>query len=186
MPITLYRCKMCRQEKQESYFYRNGDKIHANCKACLKLKRNGNGLYNKYKKRKRDDYQYNKYKFDAWFNTVPDFCYYCGMSLEDYNKIKKYLWGYKGTNKILIKFKRTLFNKGLVNSKKFTIDRLDSIGEYEIKNMVKSCWFCNHIKGGLIDYKSMKLIAKNIISSLINNIKSEKNKIIIKISKNGH
>lgn len=86
-----------------------------------------------------------KNEFIKWYNNQTKTCAYCGLSIEEYSKIKKYL------------------NKHMQKATKFGIDRKDNALPYSEDNIALCCANCNKLKGYLFDAEEFKEIAKEYI-----------------------
>lgn len=105
-------------------------------------------------------------EFEDFINDTPDVCYYCGMTLNEYVKIRNFICNYDGDNWEINRYKK--FFKSPIHRRieRMTIDRKYNDDGYGINNIVKSCWICNSIKGDFFSSQEMKEMAKNLISYL--------------------
>jgi len=78
---------------------------------------------------------------------------------------------YSGSDYEIAKFKRCFSSSKHAAIHWLTLDRMDNARGYEIDNLVKSCWFCNSIKGSLLTHADMLLIAGSVIERLSAHIK---------------
>ncbi len=75
-------------------------------------------------------------------------CAYCGISEDQI--------------KILINGGKILTKRLYVRGKTMEIDRIDPNGEYDKKNIILSCYWCNNAKTDEFDLDEFKIIAKEI------------------------
>jgi len=87
----------------------------------------------------------NKEEFIEWYNKQKKQCVYCGLNLEEFLKIKKYL------------------NKFMQKTNRFGIDRKNNNLPYHEDNIVLCCAQCNSLKGYLFSYIEFKEIVKKHI-----------------------
>lgn len=180
-------CSKCGNECDISNFYKDGDRIRAECKDCTKEKARKYEIDNKdkinfkrrqdgstYKKWRKGYYRKNKVKqleqgrawrqtplgvwcaihtragkhnipfdidrldFIKWYSNVEKLCEYCGIDVHSNKK-------YRGHN-----------------SKRLTIDRMDSNKGYSMDNIVLACAICNTTKSNVLTYEQMKIVGKMI------------------------
>lgn len=175
---------------------RNSDGLHSYCKKCnakkakeynktengkknvlLAQKRQVNSGYFRYGKgaiinmsksaQKRGiEFNLTEKELNEWWIKNEDKCFYCGLSFEEYRRIRDFIISYKGENWEIARFKRffKLDNQAKINN--MTIDRTDNSRGYEIDNIVKSCWFCNSIKSDFFTKDEMVEIGKIVLRSL--------------------
>jgi len=183
---------------------RNSDGLHSYCKTCNKEKAAAHLKTNKGKKslkkaisRAADNgyYRYGKgaipilrqgatkrgidfdltaESLEAWWHSIPDKCYYCGLQIDEYLDLRDFIVSYSGSNFEINKFKRFYRSPKHQAIRWMTIDRVKNEIGYSVNNIVKSCWICNSIKSDFFDGEQMKLISPQIIQKLIEQIKSEK------------
>ena len=181
---------------------RNKDGLHSYCRECNKRKAQeynkakGNGYTKKYRLKQIDkgyyrfghgayenmkrsaekrgiDFCLTETELKEWWASNDDICFYCGISVDEYNLFRDFIIGYNGTNEIILSIKKTVFNKEIYKKiKTMTIDRADSSGAYSKDNIVKSCWICNSIKSNNVSKDEMvkkgKEIANIIRKEIIN------------------
>lgn len=111
---------------------------------------------------------------ENWWQSQPDTCSYCGINLDEYQKIRDFILSYKGNNFEIQKFKRFYRNPKHQGIRWMTIDRIHNDKGYEPENMCKACWICNSLKNDFFDSDQMRLIATKIISKLKSEIDKEK------------
>ena len=92
-------------------------------------------------------------------------CYYCGRSEKESNDLSGFVRNYDGSNPRILKLKINLSGSPH-SSKHFTIDRLDSFGPYSDENCVCACSLCNEAKGWMINAKSWKKMANDVIDEI--------------------
>jgi hypothetical protein len=111
---------------------------------------------------------------EHWWHSQPDVCYYCGITVDEYLKLRDFIIAYTGDNFEISKYKRFYRSPKHQLIRWMTIDRVDNSIGYETSNMVKSCWICNSLKGDFFDGAQMKTIAPHIMSRLRDEIKKGK------------
>lgn len=109
-----------------------------------------------------------------WWHSQSEVCHYCGMTIDEYLRIKGFIIEYTGNNFEISKFKRFYRSPKHRQIRWMTIDRVNNSIGYETSNMVKSCWICNSLKSDFFDDMQMKTIAPQIISKLRDEIENEK------------
>lgn len=110
---------------------------------------------------------------ESWWNTVSDCCFYCGMQIDEYLKVRDFIVNYSGKNIEINKFKRFYRSPKHQTIRWMTIDRVKNDFGYTLDNIVKCCWICNSLKSDFFDGEQMKLIAQQIIQKLQNEISKE-------------
>jgi len=187
-------CKKCNSLKTKLYFktekgktilrkyqkeYYKTDKGKISLRKCISRKsaegyyRYGKGAIPILKQgaRKRNiSFNLTADSLEDWWKKNPNICYYCGISQDEYIKIRNYIINYKGDNFEINKFKRFYRNIRHKHIKWLTIDRADNSRGYEIENIVKCCWICNSIKSDFFSEDIMKQMAPKIIKTLKENI----------------
>ena len=111
---------------------------------------------------------------EEWWKEVPDICYYCGITIDEYIEIRDFIISYNGNNFELTKFKRFYRSPKHQVIRWMTIDRKDNEKGYEPYNMVKSCWICNSLKNDFFSAEHMKTISPDIMRKLKSEIIKEK------------
>ena len=111
---------------------------------------------------------------EEWWKEVPDICYYCGITIDEYIEIRDFIISYNGNNSELTKFKRFYRSPKHQVIRWMTIDRKDNGKGYEPYNMVKSCWICNSLKNDFFSAEHMKEISPDIMKKLKSEIIKEK------------
>lgn len=101
------------------------------------------------------------------FYTRNDKCFYCSLAITDTNRILSVIREYNGFDEDIMSLKKKTSASNFY-SKRFSVDRMDSLGEYSEKNCVISCQICNAAKGFFISADDYKLIAKSTIGRIIN------------------
>lgn len=101
-----------------------------------------------------------------WWLSNENKCYYCGVTIEEYRKIRDFIISYSGNNWMINRFKRFFKLKNQAKINDMTIDRMDNSKGYKIDNIVKSCWFCNSIKSDFFTKEEMLKIGPEILISL--------------------
>jgi hypothetical protein len=137
----------------------------------------GKGMLAKLRHRsKQHGYAFNltAEQLENWWLSSDNKCYYCDSTTSDYMYLRNRLLEYDGNNFEILKFKKVLNHKSHGKITEMTIDRLDNGKGYYPENMVKACWFCNHIKGELLNSKDMLLIANGMIQRLKRTLKEDK------------
>ena len=90
-----------------------------------------------------------------WGKITPEKCYYCGLSSENYNIIKDYLNYNESKNSLINKYQWQCLAGHRKHISILTVDRKDNNRGYEMGNIVKSCWFCNWLKGAELTEEEM-------------------------------
>lgn len=103
---------------------------------------------------------------ETWWHQAPDACSYCGITTDDYKRLRDFVVSYDGTDYEILKFRRIFRSSKHAAINWLTLDRVDNSRGYELNNLVKCCWFCNSIKGSLLSALDMRVIAKNVIQRL--------------------
>ena len=103
---------------------------------------------------------------EAWWRDTPDVCVYCGISTEEFIRLRDWVLTYASDDYEITKFRRVFKSPKHAASNWLSLDRLDNSRGYEYNNLVKSCWFCNSIKGSLLTHEDMLKIAPEIIKRL--------------------
>ncbi|MBI1955483.1 MAG: hypothetical protein HYS38_03730 [Acidobacteria bacterium] len=103
---------------------------------------------------------------ETWWQQIPDRCSYCGITTEEFKRLRDFVVSYDGTDYEILKFKRILKSAKHRAINWLTLDRVNNSRGYELDNLVKCCWFCNSMKGSLLEESDMKAIAQNVIRRL--------------------
>jgi hypothetical protein len=103
---------------------------------------------------------------ESWWQQTPDTCSYCGATTEEFKRLRDEVTSYAGSDYEILKFKRIFRSPKHRAIDWLTIDRVDNSRGYELDNIVKCCWFCNSVKGTLLNGSDMQAIAKNLIQRL--------------------
>jgi hypothetical protein len=103
---------------------------------------------------------------EAWWQQIPDTCSYCGITIEEFKRLRDFVVSYDGRDYEILKFKRIFKSAKHRAINWLTLDRVDNSRGYELDNLVKCCWFCNSIKGSLLTQSDMRAIAGNVIQRL--------------------
>lgn len=101
-----------------------------------------------------------------WWVGTPESCAYCGVSLEDYRKLRDGVVSYEGDRWEIRRFKRFYRSSRQENIDCMTIDRVDSSLGYDLGNIVKSCWICNSLKSDFLTEEEMHALAPSLRRSL--------------------
>jgi hypothetical protein len=109
---------------------------------------------------------------EAWWQQIPDRCSYCGITIDEFKRLRDLVVSYDGTDYEILKFKRIFKSAKHRAINWLTLDRADNGRGYELGNLVKCCWFCNSTKGSLLTESDMRAIAKNVIQRLQGRIAS--------------
>jgi hypothetical protein len=102
-----------------------------------------------------------------WWNDNPDVCAYCGITIQEFKKIRNFLMSYQGSDDEILRFKRRFFRSpkhAAINW--MTLDRTDNSRGYSVGDICKSCWICNSLKGEILTAKEMRKIAKDVMNRL--------------------
>jgi len=113
-------------------------------------------------------------ELEEWWHQHPDNCYYCGLSLLEYLRLRDLIIGYKGNNEEIIKFKRFYRSPKHASIKWMTIDRRNNSKGYEFSNLVKACWICNSLKNDFFTEEEMKFLSPKVIQRLKVSLNSDK------------
>ena len=103
---------------------------------------------------------------EAWWQQTADTCSYCGITTEEFKRLRDFVVSYRATDYEILKFKRIFKSPKHRTINWLTLDRADNSRGYELDNLVKCCWFCNSTKGSLLTQSDMEAIAKNVIQRL--------------------
>lgn len=166
---------------------RNKDGLHSYCKKCVALKakeynqtkgkeklhliqqrlsakgyyRYGHGAFVNMQKsaaKRNVEFKLTEEELNHWWHSQNDICVYCGSSETEYLKIRDFILNYRGSNKIILNIRKTVFNTSRTQKiSGMTIDRVNSNGAYETTNMVKSCWICNSLKSNKMSFEEAKV-----------------------------
>jgi len=100
------------------------------------------------------------------FYTKSNECFYCGSTISDANRTLSLIREYSGCDEIVLSLQK---KTGASNfySKRFSVDRMNSFGEYSEKNCAIACQFCNCAKGFLIPAEQYKSIAVDTIANIV-------------------
>ena len=173
-------CKTCNKEKAAAHLKTDKGKVAAK-KAIRKAQnqgyyRYGNGAISILRQgaTKRGIFlNLTAESLKTWWESMPDVCLYCGISLDDYLKIRDFIIAYEGSNFEVNKFKRFYRNPKHQAIRWMTIDRIHNEEGYKVENIAKACWICNSLKSDFFDSYQIKSIAPKMIEKL----KSEIEKI---------
>lgn len=124
-------------------------------------------------KKRGIDFNLTAENLEDWWHSAPDICYYCGLSLVEYIRIRDFIISYRGMNFKITKFKRFYRSPKHQGIRWMTLDRKDNYKGYEISNIVKSCWICNSLKSDFFSVEDMKNITPKIVRNLIKEIEKE-------------
>ncbi|WP_347275571.1 hypothetical protein [Candidatus Kuenenia sp.] len=91
-----------------------------------------------------------------WWNSQPDVCFYCGISLDEYLEIRDFILAYEGNNFELAKFKRFYRSPKHQSIRWMTIDRIHNEQGYKVENIAKVCLICNSLKSDFFDGDQMR------------------------------
>lgn len=178
----LKRCLKCKKAKELTEFRKNKrskDSLTSWCRQCLymelqKLRKTGYFTFGKggFERLKRNarkrklSFRITEEVLRRWWFLKEDRCYYCGMTIEEFITLRDFILFYNGANYDIAKFKKIFFSPKHTKVDQMTIDRLDNGRGYELNNMVKSCFFCNLMKGRYLSAEDMKLVSPGIIQRL--------------------
>jgi hypothetical protein len=113
------------------------------------------------------DFQITPEQLSQWWKDNLDQCYYCGITEEEYRKIRNYITDYHGENWKIKRFKRFYRSSKHSAINWMTIDRHNNEGDYSVENIVKACWFCNSFKGDFLTAEETTALMKPIIKDLL-------------------
>jgi hypothetical protein len=102
----------------------------------------------------------------VWWGDTPDQCAYCGITTAEFIRLRDFILAYAGNDYEVAKFRRVFSSSKHAGINWLTLDRVDNALGYEFANLVKSCWFCNSIKGSLLTHQDMVAIAPAIMKRL--------------------
>lgn len=109
---------------------------------------------NKFTNKRAEDNNNDFKEFYQWYKTQEQQCGYCGITQENlyklFNKDKRVL--------PYLDNERTYKKAPKRSSGTLEIERLDSSGNYEKKNLILACPLCNNAKSNLIDEKNWREI----------------------------
>jgi hypothetical protein len=173
-------CKTCNKEKAAAHLKTDKGKV-ANSRAITKAQNKG---YYRYGKgaipillqgatKRGIFFNLTAELLETWWKSQPDVCLYCGISLDEYLKIRDFIIAYEGSNFEVNKFKKFYRSPKHQAIRWMTIDRIHNEEGYKVENIAKACWICNSLKSDFFDGDQMKLIAPKMIEKL----KSEIEKI---------
>lgn len=131
-----------------------------------KMKANRVFYYTKDSARKRNiQFEFTLDEF-VKFYTKSNECFYCSSTISDANRILSLIREYSGCDEIILSLQK---KTGASNfySKRFSVDRMNSFGEYSENNCVIACQFCNCAKGFLIPADLYKSIAPGTIANIV-------------------
>ena len=166
-------CKYCNYEYHKEYNQRPERKI-ANQEARKRLLATdywicGGGKISNLRRREQKrgrSFNLTVKQLRIWWKNTPDKCFYCGCSTNEFLRLRNFLLEYQGQKQNMKNYRCLLGNKNSSRTKYLTIDRLNNTIGYEIENIVKACWFCNHLKGFILTPEETLLIAPRIIGRL--------------------
>lgn len=192
MKKVCSRCKKLLDSSEFYSFPRNKDGLSSYCKSCLKEKakiynnskgkeksliisrrqrdkgyfRFGKGAFLNMKKsaeKRGIQFELTEEDLKIWWLSSPDYCAYCGCSVDEYIRMRDFLVNYEGDNEEILRIRESVFNKDIYKKlKTMTIDRVDSLGPYAKDNIVKACWICNSLKSNSVTFEEMIKRAKDI------------------------
>ena len=144
---TVYdkHCVICKRDRQKKHRVKHGPYI-PNIKSHIwSLLRH---VKSQRKSKKASVLEFDKKQFSNWFEkNYNGKCYYCEITLEQYEKEKKFL-------------------KVKVPGFRFGIDRKNSQDTYNLDNIAISCSICNSAKSFVFDADEFKKIARKYIRKL--------------------
>lgn len=120
----------------------------------LKWKQTPFGIYSNLKRNASErniKILFSKIEFVKWFGEQKQICSYCGLSIEQINRLP--CWYVRRSGK-----------------KRLSIDRKNSQKDYSLDNIVLSCYMCNTIKNSFLDYDDMKKIGDLVIKPKLNKL----------------
>lgn len=156
-------CKDCLGKKQKIYKLKNLDKVKLRNKVYRerikkedpdrlknydsKYRNSARGHYTKIKqrveKRNTGRLEIDFKKFEEWYDCQNNECHYCGISHENFMKVRKKITYAK-----------------ISRYKSFTIDRKNNSRNYSLDNICISCGLCNYLKGWIFSENDFKQISK--------------------------
>lgn len=146
------RCNIVKLREEFGINNRTKSKIHPRCKECRHkeaktAKPTLASIYNGVKlgAKKRNLTYCTKEEFFNWFNTTPDYCEYCKATYEEFSKNREKI----KSNPKLKRFKEIFACPVHNNIGRLSIDRKNPSYGYELDNIAKACWICNHLKKGI-------------------------------------
>lgn len=145
---TTYLHSWCRKCVREYSLKKYNENPNLRRKYHKNFIRTPSGIYSQLHKRVHAHNNINsilisREDFIEWYEKQDKKCIYCGIKEEDLHKVSD------------------AHNN---NSKRLTIDRMNSSKNYEKDNIVLACSKCNLIKNDLFSYGEMKEIAQKYIS----------------------
>ena len=89
-------CRECKREKDNKYNRETGNQRFGGSQLNI--------IQRSAKTRGYECY-FTKEKLKEWWFSTIDTCYYCGIEIDEYNKLRDYISNYEGANRYILKFK---------------------------------------------------------------------------------
>lgn len=135
-------CRDCEKKENNKYRLENLEEERRRKREWAKIP---SGIYNAIKYgNKRKQLIISKKDFIDWYNNEPKICSYCGITLEDLDKIND-----THNNKI----------------SRLSIDCINNSKGYELGNICLACLRCNYTKNDFFTYDEMKEIGMKYIKT---------------------
>lgn len=173
-------CKSCNKEKASAHLKTEKGKASSK-KAIFRAADKGYYRYGKGAipilrqgaEKRGIEFDLTAESLENWWHSVPDICFYCGIEITEYLKIRDFILNYSGSNFEISKFKRFFRSPKHQAIRWMTIDRVINGSGYLLDNIVKCCWICNSLKNDFFDRDQMKIIGPQIGQKLRNEIAKE-------------
>ncbi len=112
-------------------------------------------------------------EFISWWETEPDECCYCGLTLEQYITIRDLLLHVEGDNFNVVRYKHALSLTTNQRVERMTVERVSNEIGYATGNLAKCCLFCNQFKSNVLSADTMKIIGPIMLKKLLAYIGSQ-------------
>jgi hypothetical protein len=134
------KCRTCSRKLNKEYREANVQKLR---ESHRKYDQSPKGIYKKLKHSARSwKMEMTQEEFVGWYLSQPKTCSYCGI------------------DELTLKVAPDAYNN---KTRRMTIDRIDSMKHYTLKNITLCCLRCNHIKGNFFTQSEMVEIGSMFI-----------------------